>query len=240
MDKKFEFMARLNQIPNVYHGFFNKEFNIKNINKENIFKYDKSIFEALNIFEAKLFLPSLCHGNNVLILEEALKENDFYLPADAVITNRQNLFLAITFADCLPILLASADGEWVSAIHAGWKGIFLGVIPNAVSALKNKIRSGTEIIAALGPCISADGFIVKEDVFELFKTRFSEFTYEKNGLCHVDLLKVALDQLKSLGINTLEKVGGFTDLMPEKYFSWRKEKTNYRNFAIIGKVNSLF
>ena len=39
-------------------------------------------------------------------------------------------------ADCLPLLVCSADGSQVAAIHAGWRGLLAGVISNTVAAMQ--------------------------------------------------------------------------------------------------------
>ena len=38
------------------------------------------------------------------------------------------LAVGIVTADCVPILVAAADGACVAAIHAGWRGLAAGVI----------------------------------------------------------------------------------------------------------------
>lgn len=43
--------------------------------------------------------------------------------ADACITPMRGLACAIQVADCLPVLLADATGQWVAAAHAGWRGL---------------------------------------------------------------------------------------------------------------------
>ena len=35
-------------------------------------------------------------------------------------------------ADCVPILFCNNEGTKVAAIHAGWKGICMGIIENAI------------------------------------------------------------------------------------------------------------
>ena len=69
--------------------------------------------------------------------------------ADASVTARRGLPLAILTADCAPIVLASDDA--VGAIHAGHRGLAGGVVERAVAALA-AIGHG-RIRAFLGPCI---------------------------------------------------------------------------------------
>lgn len=43
--------------------------------------------------------------------------------ADAAVTAVPGVVLAILTADCLPVVLAAADGSEVAAAHAGWRGL---------------------------------------------------------------------------------------------------------------------
>jgi copper oxidase (laccase) domain-containing protein len=85
--------------------------------------------------------------------------------ADAAVTRRPERVCAILTADCLPVLLASATGERVGAVHAGWRGLAAGVIEAAVSALGGSPR---DLLAWLGPAIGPRHFEVGAEVREAF------------------------------------------------------------------------
>jgi YfiH family protein len=69
--------------------------------------------------------------------------------ADAAVTAVRGLPLAVIAADCAPIALACDDA--VGVVHAGHRGLELGVIEAAVAALR-AIGNGP-VRAYLGPCI---------------------------------------------------------------------------------------
>ncbi len=52
---------------------------------------------------------------------------------DALYTRRSGLAVAVVTADCVPVLVEA--GEWVAAIHAGWRGLVAGVIPATLKRL---------------------------------------------------------------------------------------------------------
>ena len=79
--------------------------------------------------------------------------------ADGSITDQLGAVLAIQTADCAPVVLAG-DGV-VAAVHAGWRGVVEGVIPNAIGALR--AHAPGEIHAFLGPCIAAAAYAFGDD-----------------------------------------------------------------------------
>ncbi|WP_342371982.1 polyphenol oxidase family protein [Propioniciclava soli] len=76
---------------------------------------------------------------------------DLGVEADAVLTSRRGLAVAVRVADCVPILLAAADGGAVAAVHAGRAGLLAGVIGAAVARLRE--RSAAPLRAWIGPHI---------------------------------------------------------------------------------------
>ena len=74
--------------------------------------------------------------------------------ADGCVTSVDGAVLAIQTADCAPVVFA-ASGV-VAVAHVGWRGIVAGVIPAALSALRQRFHG--DIRALLGPCIAASAY----------------------------------------------------------------------------------
>lgn len=79
--------------------------------------------------------------------------------ADALVTTRPGVALAVGVADCLPI--AVCWGGAVAAIHAGWRSLEAGVVEQAIAVLRRTAGSAVAIAdvrphalvgPALGPC----------------------------------------------------------------------------------------
>src|SRR6185437_700279 len=92
---------------------------------------------------------------------------DTSVKADALVTNDRSRVLSVRVADCVPVLIASGDGDRVAAIHAGWRGVIAGVVIAALRELAGE-SSRDDFIAAIGPCIEYDAFEVGQDVLEEF------------------------------------------------------------------------
>jgi YfiH family protein len=99
------------------------------------------------------------HGKRIVYA----KSGGLYEEADAVYTDRPNLWLAVKTADCVPVLL-SAPGI-VCAVHAGWRGLKEGIIAEAVRTICGTANiMPDEIHAAVGPCISAPFYEVEVEI----------------------------------------------------------------------------
>ena len=55
------------------------------------------------------------------------------IEADAIITNKKKLPIAVLTADCVPILLYDNNNNMIAAIHAGWKGAYKGIIKKVIN-----------------------------------------------------------------------------------------------------------
>lgn len=85
------------------------------------------------------------HGADVVHAEEPGDHG----PADAVLTTRPGLPVAVLTADCLGIVL-HGEGA-VAAAHAGWRGIAAGVIEATVETMA--AIGSAPISAVIGPSI---------------------------------------------------------------------------------------
>ena len=71
--------------------------------------------------------------------------------ADALVTTRRGVGVAVRVADCVPVLLADAAGTVVGAVHAGRDGLLKGVIGRAVERVAELGTGGVR--AWIGPHI---------------------------------------------------------------------------------------
>lgn len=74
--------------------------------------------------------------------------------ADAVVTGVPGAAIAVTTADCSPVVLVGTTA--VGVAHAGWKGLLAGVVESTASALD---ALGADPVATLlGPCIQPGAY----------------------------------------------------------------------------------
>jgi len=87
------------------------------------------------------------------------------VPGDAVVTSIPGIALAVQTADCVPILIAHADGRAIAAIHAGWRGTAARIARSAVARLIEKFSlEAKSLYAAIGPHIGVCCYEVGDEV----------------------------------------------------------------------------
>jgi YfiH family protein len=107
------------------------------------------------------------HGTRVLHLTPSEPHDlDAEPPeADAAWTDARGLACVVQVADCMPVLLAAADGRAVAAAHAGWRGLAAGVLESTLAALREGAGvPPSQVDAWIGPCIGPRRFEVGPDV----------------------------------------------------------------------------
>ncbi|HET8845560.1 MAG TPA: peptidoglycan editing factor PgeF [Ktedonobacteraceae bacterium] len=89
--------------------------------------------------------------------------------ADALITRKRGIALAMSTADCVPILFYDPVVEAIGVAHAGWRGTARGIAATTVSALHQQFGCDpANIIAGIGPSIGPCCYEVSEEVQQLF------------------------------------------------------------------------
>lgn len=143
--------------------------------------------------------------------------------ADAITSADPAQLLAVRTADCVPVLLASCDGSRVAAIHAGWKGLVAGVIPNAAKAL-----GAPAFVGAIGPCMGLDAFEVDEDVAQKFDAAGLGKAVVRGRWPkpHVDLRLAAELQLRQAQAQLIDSDDLCTYRDEHLFFSHRRDRTH--------------
>ncbi|HMP55364.1 MAG TPA: peptidoglycan editing factor PgeF [Novosphingobium sp.] len=170
-------------------------------------------------------------------------DDDSRPQADALVTDRAGLVLAIVTADCAPVLLADLQARVIGAAHAGWKGAIGGVCEATVAAMETLGAQRSRIVAAIGPCIAQPSY----EVDEAFRARFMAedpasdrfFKAGRAGHCQFDLEGMVAARLAGCGVGRVEAMGLDTCAQPARYYSYRRatlagEPAYGRQISLIG------
>jgi YfiH family protein len=122
--------------------------------------------EALGVQPDALISVYQVHSPDAVIVEGAWRGER--PKADAMVTATPGLALAITTADCGPVLFADANARVIGAAHAGWRGAVTGVLESTLTAMERLGARRERIVAVLGPTISQKAYEVGPDFIKRF------------------------------------------------------------------------
>ena len=182
--------------------------------KENLLVSDEEVGKLLHA-QGVAALTQV-HGNKTVIVREPVART---VEADALVTDMPGLALAIRTADCQSFLVFAPEKRVIGLIHAGWKGLKIGIIPSFFDLLWEEWRiRAEETMVAAGPslCRSHSEFTDPKVELKGINPRFFDDRL-------ADLRAIAEDQLFALGVDPgrFERHPDCTRCHPERYWTYR-------------------
>jgi polyphenol oxidase len=244
----------LEKIKYVRHGFFTRQggasggiYNSLNCafssgdDKDAVRQNREKVAEALHLEPDNIVTVYQVHSAKVVTVNEPWAR-DKAPEADALITDKRGIGLAVLTADCAPILFASKNNKVVAAAHAGWKGALTGIAEEAVRNFSHFGVAPADVVAAIGPCIGPQSYEVKEDFRQPFLEQDSGngqfFTPGKPGHLVFDLPGYIAARLRQIGVGTVFDMRQDTLANEGAFFSYRRttlrgEKDYGRQISVI-------
>ncbi len=153
--------------------------NFRSDSKEEKESY-KKIFESIGIDIKTYVKPQQRHTNNVTCIDKVMKTEDL-LETDGLITNKENITLVTTNADCILFLFYDPVKKVIANVHSGWRGTFQKIGVKAIIKMIEEYDCNPEDIEIyICPSIRKCHFEVDEEVKneceEIFK--YTEKTNE--------------------------------------------------------------
>lgn len=167
------------------------------------------------------------HGREVAVADAPW--GDGSVPAaDAVVTTRADLTLAVLTADCVPVLLADPVAGVGAAVHAGRPGLVAGVVPAAIEMMITLGADPDRMIAALGPSVCGKCYEVpaamRAEVAAVVPEAYAE---TRRGTPSVDVSAGVRAQLARRGVRMHETPAVCT-LESSDHYSYRRERRTGR------------
>ncbi len=153
--------------------------------------------------------------------------------ADGQATSKAGLALMIKTADCQPILLSHKSGDYIMALHVGWRGNRMDFITKAVAGFCETYSvHAQDVLAVRGPSLGpqvAEFVNFQEEWGDAYMPWYT--AAEKT----MDLWALTRHQLRQSGIPEAQIFG--LDLctysMQSMFFSYRREKESGRQASLI-------
>ncbi len=151
---------------------------------------------------------------------------------DALVTNKPNLILAVSIADCYPILFYDDVNKVIGAAHCGWRGTVGKIAKNTITKMIELGATPHTTKVAIGQGISQHNFEVGSEVIEQFKNnKFPDYCWKGNKIDLIACNKFVLQQNNILESNiwTMNRC-----TFEDDFFSYRQDKGKTgRMWAII-------
>jgi YfiH family protein len=128
----------------------------------------KLLFDMLSLGTGNVALQKQVHSDKITYVDKG----GYCGESDAMITDKPDIGLAISTADCTSIFLYDKKNKVIAAVHSGWRGTQQKILLKALQRLKDDFNSSAEeIIAYIGPSISQKNYEVGHEVAEQFESK---------------------------------------------------------------------
>lgn len=228
-DKGFEYLQfrKLNQYSNlISHAYslgININFRTSRINgilpEEEFLKTInnyKKLCKCLNLDYENIVKTEQRHTDNVKIVnlkKDSFEDNlEIAKKTDALITNKKDIILSTTNADCILMIVFDPIKKVIANIHSGWRGTIKRISVKTIEKMKETYGCNPrDIICCICPSIRKCHFEVDEDVYKMFYNEFKDLEeieniIEKNlnkGKWNIDTVLINKIILRDAGL--LEK-----------------------------------
>lgn len=137
-----------------------------------------------------------------------------------------NVGVVVKTADCIPIFILGAD--YYIAIHAGWKGLALGIHLKISEFLSSTELKNAKVV--IGPH-AINGYEVKSDVLDQFRNPI----FKEEDKTFLNMQETLLHELLTLGINKSNiQLTDTCTISNTRLYSYRRNNTEKkRNFNIL-------
>lgn len=210
----------------------------------NVTRNRARICTALGVDLANITTAQQSHGTNIVVVGEgdrgrgALSWEDAVPDADGLVTASRDVYLLMTFADCVPIILYDPVGDALGLVHAGWRGTVGGVALRAVEQMMQSFGSrADQMVAAIGPAIGPCCYEVGHEVVKVARGArlHDSLLADPGGRLCFDLRQANCTQLLRAGLRPVNLE--VADLCPacqtHLFFSHRGEMGRTGRFAVI-------
>lgn len=196
----------------------------------------KSLCNCIGVEYNNIAKASQAHTDTIKIIDEKINKDkpdfDYDDNFDGFITDKPNIVLSTTNADCILLLFFDPVKKVIANVHSGWKGTLKRVGVRAVNMMIKKYNCNPkDIICAISPSIRKCHFEVDRDVFEMFDKEFKydNIITQKGNKWYIDTVLINKLMLEEIGLkkeNILDS--GICSVCNDLTHSYRKEGKDFK------------
>lgn len=180
--------------------------------------------EVLDVSPTVIRTLHQVHGTTIVDADnDDLFRNGAEPEGDALITERDDVTLAVKVADCAGVLIYDTVTRRRAAIHSGWRGSAAGIVTLVLDGLFQRGSLAENLRVSLVPSASAERYPVREDVARFFPRCILPNTAVKDSWLF-DNKAVLEDQLLRAGIrHTHLFIDPACTIADKSFHSWRRD-----------------
>lgn len=205
------------------------------LDRRAILPWRARLFAALGVAPGRVRAVRQVHSRTVIRVDGSEPADGPFVEADGLVSDRADLLLTVTVADCLPIYLVDRRTGAFGLVHSGWKGT--GIVVEALGAMAAAYGSRTaDVAVAIGPGIGPCCYAVDPRRWEAFRAEFGDRAVQRglDGSLRLDLRAANLGLLERAGVGRVEVVADCT-ACGSRLGSFRRQGPSFtRMLAFIG------
>jgi len=195
-----------NEFPEIIFGFstkygtdhkppyyFNLSFSVDD-NKEKVLNNRELFFSSIGLSIDSAVFQKQVHGDAITYARTPGNIGE----SDAMITDKMNVALSISTADCTAVFFYDLKRKIIAAVHSGWRGTQQKITEKTVAKLKSEFGCDpADLFVYLAPSISRVNYEIGPEVAEFFE---AEYLDKKGDKFLLDVAAANYDMLINEGI----------------------------------------
>ena len=115
--------------------YFNLSLSVGD-DEKNVKENRRVFFAELGLSEENIAIQKQTHSDAV----RYVTKGGIVGEGDAMVTDKKNLGLVISIADCTPIFIYDHKNKVIAAVHSGWRGTQKQILAKTIEKLKNEFK----------------------------------------------------------------------------------------------------
>lgn len=210
---------------------FNLSYNVGD-DEQRVATQRHAFFAQLGLSEDHVAAQRQIHETTIT----HVTEGGIYPDSDALVTHTPMVGLAISAADCIPVLLYAPGDSVIAAVHAGWRGTVQRISEKTIGYLRDNYGiDPATLFGFIAPGAGVCCYEVGEEVASQFVDGCVR--QSSNGPRHVDLKEANRRQLIDAGMRAenIDASDFCTICRPSIFHSHRRDGSAAgRMLAVIG------
>ena len=169
----------------------------------------KKICKVIGIEYNDIVKTNQVHKDIIKKVNDKVNKNEpdffeeIYEGTDGLVTNKKNLAICTTNADCIVLMMYDTKKNVIANVHSGWRGTIQKVSAKTIEKMEQIYGCNPKnIICCISPSIRKCHFEVDEDVKNMFENSFKDISKfaSKENKWHIDTVKINIEILKEKGV----------------------------------------